>query len=449
MKKNLLLTILLAVLLLPAMSQIAFTTEPDTIWTTGARAKSYFTPDGLKYLTLNHCYNVSDGQLVWDRSQGYTTGIFSQDSLYFYDDEFAKFRISDGIKIAEGPSFEFNTLPDFFHDSSLIWAKPQESLYRFMMSDEDTYYYSYTQDSLNYHGEYVASQSLLCKYDKTLDSIVLYTPLVLGGTDTVIQGSAVVLGYIPDNNTILVKFDDRITYHQYNANTLELESQFIYDEEKYGWVNEQKISYNGKYLGMGTTDGESKLGWIIIYDLTTNSIYNKFLDTDSSTSDGSELIAFSRNDSFLVAMGGTPPKIKTWNFHTGTLIHAYDEDYWAQWSLDVSPDNTKIIASSLKITSLLRARWTPVTSVEEEKDEPEMMLVYPNPGTDEVRINLTDHSLKGVVESVRVFNVLGIEHPATSWHPSKEGNIRLDVSYLSPGVYFVQVGDRIFKFVKM
>jgi len=68
--------------------------------------------------------------------------------------------------------------------------------------------------------------------------------------------------------------------------------------------------------------------------------------------------------------------------------------------------------------------------------------ITPNPATDHLEIS-------GVVDEVRVFDVLGIEHPATAWHPSTEGNIRLDVSSFSPGVYFVSVGGRMYKFVKM
>ena len=68
---------------------------------------------------------------------------------------------------------------------------------------------------------------------------------------------------------------------------------------------------------------------------------------------------------------------------------------------------------------------------------------------------------------VRVFDVLGIEHPVSTMSflrkqespvntdeiPGQAGNdssiIRLDVSHLPPGVYFVQIGSRVQRFVKM
>jgi hypothetical protein len=58
-----------------------------------------------------------------------------------------------------------------------------------------------------------------------------------------------------------------------------------------------------------------------------------------------------------------------------------------------------------------------------------------------------DRTLK---DAVKVYDVLGVcvaTHPLT---PSQEGEaIRLDVSSLAVGVYFVRVDDNMYKFVKM
>jgi len=459
--------------LLPAMSQIAFATEPDTIWTIGARGECWFTPDGTKILVKpNQCLNTSDGSVIWDYKDSVNrfspNGYFSQDSLYFYDTDFDKYRISDGAKVATKPDFTFDTIPDFFRDSSSFWTKPRDwsNKSKLMLADENTFYYIYYQDSLNWNdiSKKAATRSLLCKYDKSLDSIVLYKPLILNGDTNILYtgdryGYAEVVGYVLQNNTVLVRFYDDSTYRQYSATTLDSVSQFIYDRKSNGWVNEHKISYNGKYLGMGTTDGESKLGWIIIYDLTNNSIYSKFLDTDSSTSVSTINLCFSRNDSFLVATGGNPTRTKTWDFHNGSLIHSYDYDYRARWNVDVSPDNTKIIAPNLLRTSLLRARWTPVTSVEEESEAPEMMLVYPNPGTDEISIDLNNviPAKAGAVRpaeliqvlNIKVYNLHGIEvlkptTPSLRDTPPYQGgeSISIDVSSLANGEYIIVIEGR-------
>jgi hypothetical protein len=54
-----------------------------------------------------------------------------------------------------------------------------------------------------------------------------------------------------------------------------------------------------------------------------------------------------------------------------------------------------------------------------------------------------------LISRVKVYDVLGIcvlTHPPA---PSEGGHIRLDVSGLAAGVYFVSVGGQMYKFVKM
>ena len=52
--------------------------------------------------------------------------------------------------------------------------------------------------------------------------------------------------------------------------------------------------------------------------------------------------------------------------------------------------------------------------------------------------------------SVKIYDVLGVcvlTHPLA---PSREGvNVRIDVSGLAAGVYFVRVGGKMYKFMKM
>lgn len=70
--------------------------------------------------------------------------------------------------------------------------------------------------------------------------------------------------------------------------------------------------------------------------------------------------------------------------------------------------------------------------------------------SDYIDITHSNNTLKGVVESVRVYDVLVIEH-LVSYATTllRKGNMRLDVSGLAPGVYFVSVGSTVQKFVKI
>jgi hypothetical protein len=87
------------------------------------------------------------------------------------------------------------------------------------------------------------------------------------------------------------------------------------------------------------------------------------------------------------------------------------------------------------------------TSAAEQSQSPELRIT-PNPATDYIDVMLSE--AKEPVLSVKVYDVLGVcvgTHPPA---PSREGeSVRIDVSGLAAGVYFVRVGGRMYKFVKM
>ena len=89
------------------------------------------------------------------------------------------------------------------------------------------------------------------------------------------------------------------------------------------------------------------------------------------------------------------------------------------------------------------------------KNQKEQLVEYyfsisPNPATDYIEIAFDNHALNGAVKNVKIYDVLGIEHPVSfSATPLSEGNLRLDVSNLPAGVYFVRVGGQVLQFVKM
>ena len=83
--------------------------------------------------------------------------------------------------------------------------------------------------------------------------------------------------------------------------------------------------------------------------------------------------------------------------------------------------------------------------------------ISPNPATDYIELSIPPleqgehHSamFTGAVV-VKIYDVLGVEHPVSfAATPLSEGNLRLDVSSLPAGVYFVRVGGRMLKFVKL
>ena len=77
--------------------------------------------------------------------------------------------------------------------------------------------------------------------------------------------------------------------------------------------------------------------------------------------------------------------------------------------------------------------------------------ITPNPATNYIDIAVVGNRI--LKNAVRMYDVLGntvLSSPACSaGTPSEGGHIRLDVSGLAAGVYFVRVGSKMYKFVKM
>jgi len=77
--------------------------------------------------------------------------------------------------------------------------------------------------------------------------------------------------------------------------------------------------------------------------------------------------------------------------------------------------------------------------------------IYPNPAEDFITIQTSEVSETSEVYKVQIFDVLGIEVIST---PSlrdtpQEGNLRIDVSHLPSGIYYIKIGEKVEKFVKM
>jgi len=88
----------------------------------------------------------------------------------------------------------------------------------------------------------------------------------------------------------------------------------------------------------------------------------------------------------------------------------------------------------------------------EEKQINNDFQVSPNPVTDFMEISFSIHTLNSMVDDkIEIFSVMGeklLSCPNT--HYSKLNTpSKIDVSSLAPGVYFVKVGERVSKFVKI
>jgi len=74
--------------------------------------------------------------------------------------------------------------------------------------------------------------------------------------------------------------------------------------------------------------------------------------------------------------------------------------------------------------------------------------VYPNPASDFITITELNNGLQPIVHKMQIFDVLGIEVMSESIPPTTSSH-RMNVEKLPAGVYFIRIGDRVEKFVKV
>ncbi len=169
-------------------------------------------------------------------------------------------------------------------------------------------------------------------------------------------------------------------------------------------------------------------------------------------------------------------------FHDENFGIATSEDGWAlittnggkNWNAekidsfpinDGATHNVRYIQFPTPNTAIVVEDWRkiykytrePVNVVETEISKSDEFTISPNPAEDFIeisgisRISGIDPTLKRGVEVVQIFNVFGEKIPPrlTASATPQEGNLLLDISMLPSGVYFVRVGNKVGKFVKI
>jgi hypothetical protein len=79
-----------------------------------------------------------------------------------------------------------------------------------------------------------------------------------------------------------------------------------------------------------------------------------------------------------------------------------------------------------------------------------IVKIYPNPASDYLYINKVISENVGI--SFEIYNIFGAKiSTSSSLHDAtpQEGNLKIDVSNLLPGVYFIKIGDSLEKFIKL
>ncbi len=221
------------------------------------------------------------------------------------------------------------------------------------------------------------------------------------------------------------------------------------------------ISLNGNgYLISGKTDSEHPDSTIFLNRIDDNGNLIKFLTfpTKSKEDKITSLLVLGDN---ILAMG-------SFKEDTNYILKLFflDTDFTTTKSIDVvKRKNKRTIMDMVYFDNCLYSVGSinnklyvnkicalPVSvNISNQLFQNKNYYITPNPAIDYIEIkNVMLNEAKEPVHSVKIYDVLGVcvlTHPLA---PSREGeSVRLDVLGLAAGVYFIRVGDKMYKFVKM
>ena len=99
-----------------------------------------------------------------------------------------------------------------------------------------------------------------------------------------------------------------------------------------------------------------------------------------------------------------------------------------------------------KISDLINS-----TDVQENTEKTKFdFSFFPNPAGDYIEINMnSDLPNETINPEIFILNTLGENVSTQPLFATKNGNFKVDVSNLAPGMYFVKIGDKVGKFIKM
>ena len=108
----------------------------------------------------------------------------------------------------------------------------------------------------------------------------------------------------------------------------------------------------------------------------------------------------------------------------------------------------KLLASILSLGEIWMYEELP-SSIESEINV-NNVNIFPNPAGDYITIQLSNNGLQPFAtgDKVEIFDVLGIEVMSVGIGLDLSAQ-RIDISHLTVGVYFIRIGDKVEKFVKM
>jgi hypothetical protein len=171
--------------------------------------------------------------------------------------------------------------------------------------------------------------------------------------------------------------------------------------------------------------------------LYNNITYNISLEYIPSDKSFKIFLDSSGKNSLMIA------NLKNFNFED--FIHLNDNSYFIGFTA-----STGCAVEEHKIFNFNLCTIKNVLDISDKKSD--YKTISPNPASDYIEINVGAGSKPALVNDIEIFNIFGERTTPSDLSPAlseREGVKRIDISNLVPGVYFIRIGDRFEKFVKI
>jgi WD40 repeat protein len=252
-----------------------------------------------------------------------------------------------------------------------------------------------------------------------------------------------------DGNILIISYANSII--KVNTSTMKM----ISETSSTWYAYSINFSLDDKDIAFGCSDGYART--CKTEDLSLQNTYNSRTTIGNMTITFSVIydISFMRTNQYLI--GNVGGYIKFWDYNNESSYIVYD-DFYTGYSSQTRINgfaksfNDKFIASYAENGDIVKWKMPANTSVEDELTN---FSISPNPARDYIEINVGAGSKPALMIEFEIFNIFGekITTPSnlSGLTPllAQEGIIKLDISNLILGVYFVRVGDKFEKFVKI
>ena len=170
---------------------------------------------------------------------------------------------------------------------------------------------------------------------------------------------------------------------------------------------------------------------------------------------GSLTADFALGASYIVSddnFGNFGWRTKIYNIDQNKIVKMYSKTelpLGPGYSRYITVSNTSKYIFKLQNNYLWLYNAVYETTSVDNPDNEEPLLISPNPATDFIEISVGANGRSPLQSDVMIYDVLGQNYDLTPALSINGEGVKIDVSGLVPGMYFVRIGDKVIKFVKI